>query len=70
MRAGLRALEGAFAGQVVVLGDPLWYERFGFHPAPGLACRWSGPHLMALPLGVEGEAKGAFVHAPAFEALR
>lgn len=69
VRAGLRALESAFAGHVVVLGDPLWCDRFGFRPAPGVACRWSGPHLLTLALGVEGEAKGDLVYAPAFEAL-
>lgn len=69
VRAGLRDLEPRFDGLVVVLGDPLWYDRFGFRPAPGLVSRWSGPHLMALSLGAPREATGALVHAPAFAAL-
>jgi putative acetyltransferase len=69
VRAGLRDLETRFVGHVVVLGDPLWYERFGFVPAPGLACRWSGPHLMTLALGGAGAAHGALAYAPAFAAL-
>lgn len=69
VRAGLRELETRFEGLVVVLGDPLWYDRFGFRPAPGLVSRWSGPNLMALSLGPAREAAGVFVHAPAFAAL-
>ncbi|QLP96366.1 MAG: hypothetical protein HZY79_01695 [Rhodoblastus sp.] len=69
VRAGLRDLEARFVGHVVVLGDPLWYERFGFAPAPGLACRWCGPHLLALALGGAGPAQGALAYAPAFAAL-
>jgi putative acetyltransferase len=69
VRAGLRELEGRFEGWVVVLGDPLWYDRFGFAPAPGLACRWSGPSMTALAMGAAGPAEGDFVHAPAFACL-
>lgn len=69
VRAGLRELEGSFAGHVVVLGDPLWYGRFGFEVAERLVSRWSGPHLMTLAVGEAGEAKGELNYAPAFDAL-
>ena len=69
VRAGLRELEAGFVGQVVGLGGVLWYDRFGFTPAPGLVCRWAGPHLMALPLGAAPKAQGALVYAPAFDAF-
>lgn len=69
VRAALRDLETQFDGWVVVLGDPLWYERFGFQPAPGLVCRWTGPNLMAMPLGRAGRAEGALAYAPAFDLL-
>jgi putative acetyltransferase len=36
---------------VLVLGDPGYYRRFGFAPAPGAIERpWPGPHFMALAL--------------------
>jgi putative acetyltransferase len=69
VRAGLRELEGRFAGQIVVLGDPLWYDRFGFRLAPHVSCRWAGPNLLALPLGEQSEAAGEMRYAPAFDAL-
>ena len=69
VRAGLRALEGAFVGQVVVLGDPLWYDRFGFLPAPDPVNRWAGPHMMALAVGAAEPARGTLVYPSAFDAL-
>lgn len=69
VRAALRELEGSFRGAVVVLGDPLWYERFGFRPAPGVVCRWSSPQLLALDLAGGGTPAGDMVHAPAFDRL-
>lgn len=37
---------------IFVLGDPAFYERFGFSPdaARGFDCRYAGPQFMALPL--------------------
>lgn len=68
VRAALRELEGGGDGPIVVLGEPLWYERFGFRPAGGIACRWSSPQLLALdPAG--GEPAGELVYAPAFDRL-
>lgn len=36
MRAGLARLRAAGAAGCVVLGDPAYYERFGFRPGPSL----------------------------------
>ena len=42
----------------VVLGDPVYYTRFGYdvEAARDLVCAYSGPHLMAKPLGECGAA--------------
>ena len=70
VRAAIRDLEPCWSGAVVVLGDPLWYARFGFVPAPAVACRWAGPHMMALSVGQEASPLvGEMVYAPAFDAL-
>jgi putative acetyltransferase len=69
VRAALRDLETGFDGHVVVLGDPGWYDRFGFSPASELTGRWAGPNLMTLALGAAGPAAGELVWAPAFAAL-
>jgi putative acetyltransferase len=69
IRAGLdRARQGGWRA-VFVLGDPGYYRRFGFDPAlaGGFACRYSGPHFMALPLGHELPVLTAAIdYAPAF----
>ncbi len=50
-RAIAAAREDGMAG-VFVLGDPAYYGRFGFaaETAAPFACRYAGPHLMALEL--------------------
>ncbi|NML07771.1 N-acetyltransferase [Sphingomonas sp. G-3-2-10] len=72
--AGLRHLGDAGAMIAFVLGDPDYYERFGFSTewASGFASPYAGDYLMAMPLqdgkmpcGVRGEA----VHAAAFARL-
>jgi putative acetyltransferase len=72
IRAGLdRAREAGWQG-VFVLGEPKYYSRFGFDPAlaSGFMSRYSGPHLMAVALGVELPAKeGVIKYAPAFDSL-
>lgn len=58
---------------VFVLGDPAFYERFGFDPetARGFASPYAGPHLMAIPLkGRLPVQAGRVDYAPAFAALR
>ncbi|MBL8587841.1 MAG: N-acetyltransferase [Methylobacteriaceae bacterium] len=70
VRAGIRELETGFSGPLVVLGDPIWYGRFGFAPAAGLVCRWSSPHLLAMTIGAPAAAAaGDLVYARAFDAL-
>lgn len=72
--AGLRDLGDAGAMLAFVLGDPDYYERFGFSIdwASGFASPYAGDYLMAMPLqggampcGVRGQA----VHAAAFAKL-
>lgn len=57
---------------VFVLGDPAYYERFGFDPAAarGFASPYAGPHLMAALLkGRLPVMTGQVDYAPAFGAL-
>ena len=67
-RAGEDGWEAVF-----VLGDPAYYERFGFRAetAAGFDCAYAGPYLMALSL--DGSplpaASGRVEYAPAFAAL-
>ncbi|GLK84868.1 GNAT family N-acetyltransferase [Ancylobacter defluvii] len=57
---------------IFVLGDPAYYQRFGFsaEAAAGFASPYAGPHLMVLPLGGALPAtQGTLRHAPAFAEL-
>ncbi|MGD9812514.1 MAG: GNAT family N-acetyltransferase [Sphingomonadaceae bacterium] len=74
IQAGLAHLGEAGAMLCFVLGDPAYYERFGFSTdwARGFASPYAGDYLMALPLqggampcGVRGKAN----HATAFAQL-
>ncbi|ATY32503.1 GNAT family N-acetyltransferase [Sphingomonas psychrotolerans] len=74
VRASLTQLADAGAMLVFVLGDPAYYERFGFSAdwARGFASPYVGDYLMALPL--QGGAmpcgeRGAATHAKAFAQL-
>ena len=63
-QARARGWEGVF-----VLGDPVFYRRFGFRLdlAVGFSSPYAGPHFMALPLGQSLPASsGTIAHAPAF----
>ena len=55
----------------VVVGNPDYYSRFGFGPAPGLQSRWAGDALMAIPLGETepGAPSGVLVEPQAFAGL-
>jgi putative acetyltransferase len=60
------------AEAVFVLGDPLWYERFGFRAdaASGFTSPYAGQHLMVLAMtGSLPVSTGEIVHAPAFAKL-
>lgn len=56
---------------VFVLGDPRFYERFGFDPAlaRGFASPYAGPHFMTLALNPLPILTGKIDYAPAFAAL-
>jgi len=72
VNAGLKlAADEGWQG-VFVLGDPPYYERFGFHVAlaAGFRCRYAGEHFMAKPLGAALPVlSGEVDYAPAFAAL-
>jgi len=72
--AGLEACRQAGIDFVVVLGDPLFYHRFGFRAADrvGLDDPWgAGPAFQALELrpGCLGGYEGMVRYAPAFDDL-
>jgi len=73
VREGIERLEAAGEDLIFVLGDPPFYERFGFSArlATQYTAQWSGPAFMALELGrhAKGEAKPQVVYPPAFEAF-
>jgi putative acetyltransferase len=72
IRAGLADCAQSGVEAVFVLGDPLYYGRFGFSvaKAAGIACAYSGPHFQALELrpGALVRVKSV-VYAPAFAAV-
>ena len=66
IRAGLEQLKALGAQGCVVLGDPRYYQRFGFAVDP--AIRYDGvppEDFMALPLG-SSTATGQVAYHPAF----
>ena len=67
-----RATNDGWAG-IFVLGDPNYYQRFGFKSkhAEGFESPYAGPHLMALPLNNDGLPArfGRLDYAPAFSAM-
>jgi putative acetyltransferase len=56
---------------VFVVGDPDYYERFGFRVdlAKGFSSPYAGPHFMALALGVDLPVSGRIDYASAFASL-
>ena len=71
IRAGLQTCRARGIQAVLVLGDPNYYERFGFSAdlAKPLTCAYAGPHLQALELE-PGALSGVkqIVYAGAFAA--
>jgi putative acetyltransferase len=70
-RAVAQARDEGWAA-IFVLGDPNYYERFGFdqEAAAGFTSRYAGRHFMALKLWPSLPAStGELRHAPAFAAL-
>ena len=56
---------------VIVLGDPDYYQRFGFshEVVSGKTCRYAGPALMGLTLAKGGIEETYIKYAPAFSAI-
>jgi len=74
VRAGLRACRAAGFGWVVVLGEPTYYSRFGFRPAPeyGLSDEYGGGPAFQVAELVPGSlpvGAGLVRYAPEFAAL-
>ena len=72
IHAGLKQAAAEGWRGVFVLGDPPYYERFGFDVAlaAGFACRYAGEHFMVKPLGdALPVLSGEVDYAPAFAAL-
>jgi putative acetyltransferase len=73
IRDGIARSEAAGWAGIFVLGDPIYYGRFGFRVdrASGFESPYAGPHLMAVALG-RGDlptTSGRIRHAPAFGSL-
>ena len=73
IRQGIASSRAAGWLGIFVLGDPVYYRRFGFHAgkASGFVSPYAGPHLMALSLGGSElpTDMGIIEHAPAFTKL-
>ena len=75
VRQGLARSRDMGHGIVVVVGDPGYYERFGFRPArqQGLECTLPVPDeafmALALQAGALDSVRGTVVYPPAFSGL-
>lgn len=74
VRHGIAALKNRRHGIMVVLGEPRFYDRFGFKPALTFGLRSSFPappdYFLALPLDPGWCGSGGLVrYAPAFDLL-
>lgn len=68
MHAALDGLRARGAAGCVLVGDPAYYTRFGFHPVPGLVYPGIPPeYFMALAFG-DGMPQGTVSFHPAFGA--
>jgi putative acetyltransferase len=73
IREGIARSEAAGWLGIFILGDPVFYGRFGFDAgkASGFTSPYAGPHWMALSLGSSElpTSTGSIQHAPAFAKL-
>lgn len=71
VQEGLRIAAASGWEAVFVLGEPAYYERFGFRrePAQGYECVYAGDHFMVLKLRPGSAASGAIRYPPPFAAL-
>ncbi len=70
VRKGLELCRERNIAAVLVLGEPAFYERFGFSVelAEGLDCPYSGPALQAIELAPGAIRPGTVGYPPAFSA--
>ena len=69
IRAGLKRLVELGARGCVLVGDPDYYQRFGFRSHPGLIMPdVPAENLLALALGTADVPSGKVTFAPAFDA--
>ncbi len=56
---------------VFVVGEPRFYQRFGFSPdiAARFPCRFAGPYFMAIPLSGLAANPAPVIYADAFRDL-
>jgi putative acetyltransferase len=71
VREGIARLAAHHENVVLVLGDPAFYERFGFSVggASAFTSRYQGPHLMALVLTATAPNTGQLHYPAAFDDL-
>lgn len=69
-REGLALLRAMGESIVFVLGDPVYYRRFGFstEAASGYGSTYAGAHFMALTLGKAAPPPGRVRYPAAFDA--
>jgi predicted N-acetyltransferase YhbS len=68
MHAAMDGLRAHGAAGCVLVGDPAWYTRFGFHAVPGLVYPGIPPeYFMALPFG-RAVPQGTVRYHEAFDA--
>ncbi|MEZ5765436.1 MAG: N-acetyltransferase [Xanthobacteraceae bacterium] len=71
IRASHARLRDAGEGIVFVLGDPAYYQRFGFSraSAAGFDCIYQGEYFQALRLAPDAPSSGKVTYAAAFGGL-
>ncbi len=69
-REGLARLRALGESIVFVLGDPVYYRRFGFtvEAAAGYVSSYAGAHFMALKLNEGAQSEGRVQYPAAFDA--
>ena len=71
IREGHRLLAEQGHSLSFVLGDPAYYQRFGYDPAAAkpFECVYAGPHFMALRLSERAPQRGKVRYPAAFDQL-
>lgn len=69
IRAGLARLKDRGEGLVFVLGEPGYYDRFGFEVMPGFVSPYVGPYFQTLRLSPNAPSSGTVSYPRAFADL-